>query len=159
MRDNSLVPRSLPQTATLRRLMRILPYLLLFLSFSSIAELRVCEKQVPYPSRAEKPDLSEADYEYEKHIYELAYDEIEDIKYKNYQNAIVYFESVLPPKIKKKYNIFYYSESAGTYRYHVAAINSYVLRLRAHNEFIETGKKGAAAKEFCEYLSKQFHQP
>jgi len=139
--------------------MRILTYLLLFLSFSSIAELRVCEKQEPYPSKTEKPELSEVDYEYEKHIYELAYDEVEDIKYKDYQDAIVYFESELPPKIKNKYNIFYYAESASTYRYYVSVINSYVLRLRAYNEFIETGEKGAAVEEFCEYLSKQFHQP
>ena len=139
--------------------MKILPYLLLFLSFSSLAELRVCEKQEPYPPKSEKPEFSKGEYEYEKHIYELAYDEIEDIKYKDYQDAIVYFESELPPKIKDKYNIFHYAESAGTYRYYVSAINSYVLRLRAHSEFIETGKNGAAVEEFCEYLSKQFHHP
>jgi hypothetical protein len=139
--------------------MKILPYLLMLLSFSSFAELRVCEKQESYPSKSENPELSQGEYEYEKHIYELAYDEIEDIKYKNYQDAMVYFDSKLPPKIKEKYNIFHYSESAGTYRYYVSAINSYVLRLRAHNEFIETGKKGEAVEEFCEYLSKQFYHP
>ena len=138
--------------------MKLLPLIFVLLSYSSFAELRVCEKQKPYPPKSEYPGVSQWDYEYEKHIYELAYDEVEDISYKAYQDAIAYFDSELPLKIKE-YNIFDYAESAGSYRYHVSAINSYVLRLRAHNEFVKTGKKGIAVKEFCDYLSKQFHHP
>ena len=69
------------------------------LSLSAQADVRLCEKPDPFPLREDMKHLSDADYEYEKHINELKYDEINDITYQRYMEAIEYFDIDLAGKI------------------------------------------------------------
>ena len=133
-------------------------FVLLF-SCSSLAEdLRVCPKQEPFPAHSEKPELSEDDYEYEKHIYELKCDEINDISYKKYQAAFEYLENDLPRQLKVYGDFTNSSELSGNFRYHTSAINAYTLRKRALVEFYQYGK-GEKINEFCKYLSTLEYHP
>jgi len=140
--------------------MKYIFFLVLFIANTSSAEeIRLCEKKTPFPPHSQMPKLSEIDYDYEKHIYELSYDEINDITYERYLGAFKYFKNTLPERIKGGYNLFNSAEYAGTYQFHEEAIHAYTLRQKGLVEFLQTGKKGKAVNEFCNYLSKLAYHP
>ncbi len=51
----------------------VLVFTAIVLSLSAQADIRLCEKRDPFPLREVMKHLSDADYEYEKHIHELKY--------------------------------------------------------------------------------------
>ena len=128
-------------------------------SINAAEEFRICEKKKPFPPHSEMSDLSKGDYDYEKHIYELSYDEVKDVSFQKLSLALVYFEKTLPQQIEKYGNLFNTAELGGTYFYHEQTIQAYILRQRALIEYLQTGKKGELSKQFCDYLSTLAYHP
>jgi len=140
--------------------MKYIVFTMLFITnIASSEEIRLCEEKAPFPPHSQKTNLSKIDYDYEKYIYELSYDEIEDITYERYLGAFEYFQNTLPERIKGGYNLFNSAEYAGTYQFYEEAIHSYALRQKGLVEFLQTGTKGKHVNEFCIYLSKLAYHP
>lgn len=133
--------------------------LVLSVSLSAQAgDIRLCPAKEPFPPHSEVPDLSKDDYEWEKHVHQLAYDELEDISYARYLQAFEYLENEFPRQLKLYGHLSNSSELSSNFHFYKSAIKAYTLRQRALVQYYSKGE-GDSIKEFCEYLSTLEYHP